>query len=287
MPLYRSITTVQVGDGAHASFWHDAWLSGTPLAVRCPILLSHAVDVGASVRSVLVGGLDRALVPRLSDAAVRERGMVASEMAAVTLSVAADRWVLRHCHKRGGALEVSALYRMCMFGGVDAPFAPYVWENSAPSKVRVFAWLLVQARILSRASLLSKRILTAAEAVCPICKDPDESASHIVFHCTVARQFWAAIGGRHPPGADVRCLHTYDAPLAVAASTAPTFMLLCCWNLWKHRNAVAFRAQRPCLALLLKNCREDAKFWRARVPASARHEADSWLCCLGNSTTPV
>jgi hypothetical protein len=25
----------------------------------------------------------------------------------------------------------------------------------------------------------------------------------------------------------------------------------------------------------------------ARVPASARHEADSWLCCLGNSTTPV
>jgi hypothetical protein len=121
------------------------------------------------------------------DAADRERAMVASEMAAVTLSDAADWWALRHCHKRGGALDVGSLYRMCMFGGVDASFAPYVWENSAPSKVRVFAWLLVQARILSRASLLKKKILSAAEAVCPICKDPEESASHIVFHCTVAR----------------------------------------------------------------------------------------------------
>jgi hypothetical protein len=34
--------------------------------------------------------------------------------------------------------------------------------------------------------------------------------------------------GRHPPGIDVRCLHAYDAPLTVSASTAPTFMLLCC-----------------------------------------------------------
>jgi hypothetical protein len=188
-PLYRSITSVQVGNGSHASFWHDAWLSEMPLAVRCPILLSHAVDAGVCVRSVLAGGLDRALVPRLTDAADRERAMVASEMAAVTLSDAADRWALRHCHKRGGALDVGALYRMCMFGGVDASFAPYIWENSAPSKVRVFPWLLVQARILLRASLLKKKILSAAEAVCPICKDPEESASHIVFHCTVARQF--------------------------------------------------------------------------------------------------
>jgi hypothetical protein len=287
MPLYRSITAVQLGDGAHASFWHDAWLSETPLAVRCPVLLSHAVDVDASVHSVFIGGLEWALVPRLTDAADRERGMVASEMATVTLYAAADRWTLRRCHKRGGALDVGALYHLCMFGGVEASFAPFVWENSAPSKVRVFAWLLVQARILSRASLLKKKILTAVEAVYPICKDPDESASHIIFHCTIARQFWAAIGGRHPPGADVRCLHAYDTPLTVFALTAPTFMLLCCWNLWKHRNAVAFREQRPCLALLLKNCCDDAQVWRARVPALARHEANSWLCCLGNPTTHV
>jgi hypothetical protein len=93
--------------------------------------------------------------------------------------------------------------------------------------------------------------------------------------------------GRHPPGADVRCLHAYDAPLAVSASTAPTFMLLCCWNLWKHRNAVAFREQQSCLALLLKNCRDDAQVWRARVPILARQDADSSLCCLGNPPTSV
>jgi hypothetical protein len=86
MPLYHSITAIQLGDYAHTSFWHDAWLFEMLLAVWCPVLLSHAVDVDASVRLVFVGGLDRALVPRLTDAADRERGMVALEMAAVTLS---------------------------------------------------------------------------------------------------------------------------------------------------------------------------------------------------------
>jgi hypothetical protein len=56
MPLYRSITSVQLGGRAHTSFCLDTWLFEMPLAVRCPILLSHAIDVNASVRSVFVSG---------------------------------------------------------------------------------------------------------------------------------------------------------------------------------------------------------------------------------------
>jgi hypothetical protein len=70
------------------------------------------------------------------------------------------------------------------------------------------------------------------------------------------------------------------AATAVPSGTASTFILLCCWNLWKHRNAVVFRGQRPGLAGLLSLCREDARLWRSRLPPNYEHEADLWLASL-------
>lgn len=130
---------------------------------------------------------------------------------------------IEHCLRTlppDGGLDTGALYRLCRFGGVVAPFANFVWENSAPSKVRFFGWLLVQDRILSRASLLKKHILALTEAVCPICGDLEETASHIVFSCSVASQFWGVEGGRFPPDADVRLLNSYEAPCAVTRATS-------------------------------------------------------------------
>jgi hypothetical protein len=38
---------------------------------------------------------------------------------------------------------------------------------------------------------------------------------------------------------------------SVAPATATTFMLLCCWELWKHRNGVVFRGEQHDLQRLL------------------------------------
>ncbi|KAK1604460.1 hypothetical protein QYE76_028133 [Lolium multiflorum] len=108
-------------------------------------------------------------------------------------------------------------------------------------------WLLVQARILLHASLLKKGILSVAEACCPICQAPEETATHIIFGCTITCQFWARVGGRHPPDTDVRLMHSYPAPAAIFPMTTSTFMLLYCWNIWKHMNIVVFREHRPSL----------------------------------------
>jgi hypothetical protein len=34
-------------------------------------------------------------------------------------------------------------------------------------------------------------------------------------------------------------------PPSITVVTAPAFTLLCCWQLWKQRNAAVFRGQRP------------------------------------------
>jgi hypothetical protein len=135
---------------------------------------------------------------------------------------------------------------------VLAPFQDFVWASFAPSKAKFFAWLLVQARVQSRASLLKNHIIVESEAACPICNAPRESATHIVLGCKFARAFWEAVGWQPPPpDADVKLLPTYQMPAAFGSGMVSTFVILCCWNLWKHRNAVVFRGDTPCLPLLL------------------------------------
>jgi hypothetical protein len=251
-----------------------------PLGARWPVLFSHAVDPEATVATVLGRGVRRSLKPRLTSEGARQLPALLDTLSEVRLSSAPDARVLSRCRTKDGALDASAFYKLRTWGGVDVPSFNFVWENHAPPRVQFFAWVLSKARTPSRASLLRKNILTAAEAGCLMCSAPLETVNHIFLECVLARCFWAVVEFHVPDGADVRQLHAYDAPSGVPAATTPTFLLLCLWNLWKHRNAAAFREQRPCLSLLLIACREDARMWRVRLPGDQDLAMEAWLRCL-------
>ena len=63
---YRSLTTVQIGNGQLTSFWHDRWILGTTLAQAFPALFSHYTHTTDSVSTVIAGGLSHHLRPRLT-----------------------------------------------------------------------------------------------------------------------------------------------------------------------------------------------------------------------------
>jgi hypothetical protein len=100
--------------------------------------------------------------------------------------------------------------------------------------------LLTKARVQSRAALLRKTILTAAEAGCPICHDPLETANHIFFDCSFARRFWTVVGFSFPLDADVRLLHEYAAPAAVPADSAVTFVRTICLMYYQGAKAIIY-----------------------------------------------
>jgi hypothetical protein len=220
------------------------------------------------------------MVPRLSSEGARQLPALLDLVSGVALTSVVDSRTLTRCRRKDGALDASALYKLRTWGGVDAPFYSFMWENHAPPRDRFFAWLMSRSRVPSRSSLLRKKVLTAAEAVCPMCREPLETANHIFFECDLSRRFWDTVGFVYPIDADVRLLHTYGAPPGVPAGTEITFQLLCLWNLWKHRNAAAFREQRPCLPLLLKAYRDDARLWRVRLPGDQELAVAAWLQCL-------
>jgi hypothetical protein len=234
---------------------------------------------------VLTTGVRRALVPRLTSAGARLLPELLALVSSTQLSEDMDVHSLVRCRKRTGALDTGALdtgafYKLRSFGGVEAPFYSFVWQNKAPSRVKFFAWLLSKRRVQSRAALLRKRILTAVEASCPVCLAPLETTNHIFLHCPFARRFWDKIGVQLPPEPDVRRLFELTVPVVVPPDNAATFMLLCLWNVWKHRNAVVFREQQPSLPLLLQRCREDARLWCTRLLGDHAAAMAAWLHCL-------
>ena len=173
VPLYRSITTVTVGNGERTSFWHDSWLPGGALAGSHGALFSHTMHGEASVASVVARGLDSIFGPRLNHAGSRERGVVLQLICVVRLSSSIDsRTVVGPCAGAKGSLRTSIFYKLCRLGGMSATFPEFVWGSWAPTRVKFFGWLLALSRIHTRDLLLKKTIITAEEAGCPCCPLP-------------------------------------------------------------------------------------------------------------------
>ena len=68
LPLYRAITSVEVGDGRACSFWWDNWLPCGAVATAFPALFSHTTDEEVIVWQVRQCGVSSFLVPRMTRA---------------------------------------------------------------------------------------------------------------------------------------------------------------------------------------------------------------------------
>lgn len=66
---YRSITTVDVHNGASTSFWFDHWLPDGPLCSSYCSLFSHSTRPNISMQCVFQNGFELCLRPRLTTAA--------------------------------------------------------------------------------------------------------------------------------------------------------------------------------------------------------------------------
>jgi hypothetical protein len=62
-----------------------------------------------------------------------------------------------------------------------------------------------------------------------------------------------------------------------------TFIALCCWQLWKRRNAVVFRSERAGHQPILAACICDAKLWKSRLPKKDRELAERWIGVFTNA----
>lgn len=181
--------------------------------------------------------------------------------------------------KANGDLDTGMLYRTLKTptSGPD-PWNSFVWKNKAPPRVKFFAWLLSQGRIQCKTNLMKKKI--ADNTVCDVCGSADESPAHVIFGCAAAREFWAAVQIQTDADWSVQKIQDITPPPNTPGKHFGTFLLLCCWHIWKRRNNTVFRSDRNTIAATLTACKSEALLWKARLLRKDRGLADIWCSIL-------
>ena len=104
------------------------------------------------------------------------------------LEVTKDAWVWRQPH-----FSAKAIY--CLICGQTPPEDSHiiqrcslVWKRRIPLKIRIFEWLLLQWRHMTRA--VRQRMLPDTLGSFPLCDGGAEDCSHLFFQCPLAQEAW-------------------------------------------------------------------------------------------------
>ena len=116
-----------------------------------------------------------------------------------------------------------------------------VWRSCIALKIRVFLWLLLRRRLMTRA--LRQGWIPTSLAECAMCRASLEDCDHIFVTCPIARAVWASTKVCRPPLSSLEAFwrSVADGPYRREAEWQLIFATL--WMLWIHRNEVIFRGR--------------------------------------------
>ena len=169
-----------------------------------------------------------------------------------------------------GQYSSSSAYRAFFAGSTTLLGARELWQTKAPSKVKLFFWLILHGRLWTTARRARHGLQQTA--VCSLCGQQDETSDHLLLACVYSREVWFRLLSianlqQHVPGTDGTLadwwLETRSIIQADVRKPFDSIVLLVTWKIWKERNRRTFDgAQRLC-SLLLKRIQEEMESWVA------------------------
>ena len=135
----------------------------------------------------------------------------------------------------------------------------YNLEVSYSPKIKLFSWLLLRQRLMTR--LFRQRFCPGSSAECPLCGGVSEDCLHLFFECTFAQASWRAAS---TSSLDVSTAESFwssigRGPFRRAAEWNTIFANL--WAIWLHRNEVVFRGRSPSANAIEHDARGIAYSW--------------------------
>ena len=171
-----------MGNGLNTSFWKSNWIGNQPLAVQFPSLFDLAYDKDISVNKVLVSNFEALSFRRRIIGNLR---VLFDDLMNCcnhfSLSDQDDRIVWGLDKK---VFSVNSLYKRNVMDQVSVPYK-FLWKSKLPQKIKIFIWLVVRNKILTKDNL-KKRNWNGSQECC-FCGG-DESIDHLFFslsHCEI------------------------------------------------------------------------------------------------------
>jgi hypothetical protein len=120
-----------------------------------------------------------------------------------------------------------------------------IWKTGAPPRVAFFVWAAALGHILNTDNLRRRHVIVLDW--CYMCKESGESISHLLMHCSAAREVWLFIFNIFSiqwvmPGGVLDLLSCWgDSCHSVRIRKLWDMVLLCVfWCLWWERNPRSF-----------------------------------------------
>jgi hypothetical protein len=181
-----------VGDGSKTRFWTDIWCGTCRLKEGFPELFRIARNKEALVRDHVRyqnGGVfwDLNFTRHAQD---WELEAVFSFVELLYSSSAKGHGEDRMCwrgHSKDG-FQVKSYYNFLLpTAGHLGPWKR-IWKTGAPPRVAFFVWAAALGRILTIDNLRRRHVIVLDW--CCMCKESGESISHLLMHCSAAREVW-------------------------------------------------------------------------------------------------
>ncbi|KAJ4763210.1 RNA-directed DNA polymerase (reverse transcriptase)-related family protein [Rhynchospora pubera] len=261
--LFQISTKWALGEAKVPSFWYDAW-AGQPLV----FLTKPAISVDCTVTTPFIT-LQKALplflnlVPRPHNARISG---ITEEAAALGSTNNQD--IILWKWTSDGNFASGPTYKQLASAGKTLSPAKFLWKLKVPPKVKIFAVLLFQRKLLTQQAMLRRSI--NIQTGCALCfSHLLEDDLHLFFTCPFSREVW-----RH-----VNLLTSLPTPLE-KDTLVDTFLssfgchfgpqkkkwnclfLTTLWAIWGERNNRTFRdLQKPVKVLARFITEEGALFY--------------------------
>lgn len=188
--IFYWFCTKKIGNGKQTLFWEDNWIGGRPLALQYPTLYNLTNTKQISVHEVLLGGWDKIKFRRvLHGDKLADWNFIKQHCEGFQLQVdKKDRlwWNLT----KNGLFTVKSLYRALKLQQTACPFKKF-WNIKVPLKIRIFLWLFLKNKILTKDNLY-KRGWRKGDKICQFCCR-EESIQHLFFDCPFAKLIWNVV----------------------------------------------------------------------------------------------
>ncbi|XP_019094484.1 PREDICTED: uncharacterized protein LOC109129907 [Camelina sativa] len=141
-----------------------------------------------------------------------------------------------------------------------------LWKCSTEPKIKTFMWKAVSGGIPIADKMIDRGL--KIDSRCQSCGMEGESANHVLFTCSVARQVWALYGYPNPlnefdseslyQNLNYLILVSKDSKVQVEIRKAFPWIL---WQLWKNRNLFSIEGKRFRAPVTITKIRENVQEW--------------------------
>ncbi|CAM0883761.1 unnamed protein product [Alopecurus aequalis] len=257
--LFYACTVVSIVNGLKAPFWDSPWLQWQRPRDIAPLIFS----ISNVADDIILPHIQQFVALWTDD----------SGGAALVRRTDTITWTL----SSSGVYSASSAYHAQFLGSISSGMKSTVWKVWAPPKCKFFAWLIIQNRIWTADRL--QRCGWPNCDLCPLCKQTQESAAHLMFQCPFSIRIlnmvktWLGL-----PWLDVTVwtnfgnvrdwwthMNMNDASRRKAAAS---LTMLVSWELWSERNARVFRGKSTLPSIVLDRIKDETRTW---AKAGAKH----------------